>query len=49
MGRMDEATRAFNFLTDKPVRKRTLWRPRRKWEDNIRMYLKDIDMKTRKG
>ena len=35
------------FLTGKPTAKRPLERPRRRWEDNIRMYLKEIDINTR--
>ena len=30
------------FLTGKPTGKRPLGRPRRRWEDNIRMDLKEI-------
>ena len=33
------------FLTGKPTGKRPLGRPRRRWEDNIRMDLQDIDMR----
>ena len=33
---------AFNILTAKPTGKRPLARPRRRWENNIRMYLKEI-------
>ena len=31
----------------KPTGKRPLGRPRRGWEDNIRMYLKEIGVNTR--
>ena len=31
---------AFKILTGKPTGKRPLGRPRRRWEDNIRMNLK---------
>jgi hypothetical protein len=31
----------------KPTGKRPLWRPRRRWEDSIRMDLKEIDANTR--
>ena len=37
---MKEGRSAFKILTDKPTRKRPLGRPRRRWEDNIRMDLK---------
>ena len=33
-----------NFLTGKPTGKRPLGRPRRRWEDNIRMDLEEIDI-----
>jgi hypothetical protein len=37
---MEEGGSAFKILTSKPVGKRPLGRPRRRWEDNIRMNLK---------
>ena len=37
----------FKILTDKPTGKRLLGRPRRRWEDNIRMDLKEIGINTR--
>ena len=37
LARIEEATSAFNILTGKPTEKRPLGRPRRRWEDNIRM------------
>ena len=39
---MEEGRSAFKFLTVKPTGKRPLGRPRRRWEDNIRMGLKEI-------
>jgi hypothetical protein len=33
---------AYRILVGKPERKRPLGRPRRKWEDNIRMDLREI-------
>ena len=36
-----------NFLTGKPTGKRPLERPRRRWEDNIRMDLEEIGISTR--
>ena len=36
---MEESRSAFKILTDKPTGKRPLGRPRRRWEDNIRMDL----------
>ena len=38
---------AFKILTGKPSGKRTLGRPRRRWEDNIRMDLEEIGINTR--
>ena len=39
---MKDGRTAFKVLTGKPTRKRPLGRPRRRWEDNIRMDLKEI-------
>ena len=33
---------AFKMLTGEPTGKRPLGSPRRKWEDNIRMYVEGI-------
>ena len=50
VARREEGRRAFNILTGKPAGNRPLGRPRRRWEDNIRMNLKDIVLiKLRKG
>ena len=35
---------AFKILTGKPIGKRPLGRPRRRWEDNVRMDLEEIGM-----
>ena len=40
LARMEEGGSAFKILTDIPAGKRPLKRPRRRWEDNIRMDLK---------
>ena len=40
---MEEGRSAFKILTDRPTGKRPLGRPRRRWEDNIRMSFKEID------
>ena len=40
--RMEEGRSAFIVLTGKPTGKRPLGRPRRRWEDNIRMDLEEI-------
>ena len=39
---MEEGRSAFKILTNKPTGKRPLWRPRLRWEDNIRMDLEEI-------
>ena len=40
VARMEEGRIAFKILTDEPTGKRPLRKPRLRWEDNIRMYLK---------
>ena len=44
---MEKGRSAFKILTGKPIGKRPLGRPRRRWEDNIRMDLKEIGINTR--
>ena len=39
---MEEGRSDFKILTGKPTGKRTLGRPRRRWEENIRMDLEEI-------
>ena len=39
---MQEGRSAFKTLTGKPTGNRPLGRPRRRWEDNIRMDLEEI-------
>ena len=39
---MEEGRSAFKILTGKPTGKRPLGRPRRRWEDSIRMDLEEI-------
>ena len=39
---MEEDRSAFKILTGKPTGTRPLGRPRRRWEDNIRMDLEEI-------
>ena len=46
---MEEGTSAFKILTFKPTGKRPLGRPRRRWEDNIRMGLEEIGIMRRIG
>ena len=38
---MEEGRSAFEILTGKLTGKRPLGRPRRRWEDNIRMHLEE--------
>jgi hypothetical protein len=47
VARMEESRSAFKMLTGTPARKRPLGRPRLRWEDNIRMDLKEMGMNTR--
>ena len=42
VARMEEGRSAFKILTGKPTGKRLLGRPKRRWEDNIRMDLEEI-------
>ena len=39
---MEEGRSALKILTGKPTGRRPLGRPRRTWEDNIRMDLEEI-------
>ena len=45
--RMEEGSSAFKILTCRPTGKILLGRPRRRWEDNIRVDLKVIGISTR--
>ena len=40
LAEMEESRSAFKILRGTPVGKRPLGRPRRRWQDNIRMNLK---------
>ena len=44
---MEESRSAFKSLTGTPAAKGPLGRIRRRWEDNIRMDLKEIGINTR--
>ena len=44
---MEEGRIDFKSLTGPPTRKRSLGRPLSRWEDNFRMYLKEIGINTR--
>ena len=47
VARMEEGSSAFKILTGKPGGKGPLGRPRRRWEDNSRLDLKEIGINTR--
>jgi hypothetical protein len=42
VARMGEVRGAYNILVERPEGRRPLGRPRRRWEDNIEMDLKEI-------
>jgi hypothetical protein len=44
---MEEGRSVFKIVIGKPIGKGSLGRPRRRWEDNIRMYLKEIGVNVR--
>ena len=44
---MEEGSSAFKILRGTLTGKRPLGRPRRRWEDNIRIDLKEIGINTR--
>ena len=44
--KMEEDRGAFKILTGAPAGKRPLGGPRRRWEDNIRIYLIEININT---
>ena len=47
VARIEEGRSAFKILTGKPAGMRSLERPIRKWENNIRIKLKEISINTR--
>jgi hypothetical protein len=42
VARMGEKRKVYTVMVGKPEGKRALGRPRRRWEDGIRMYLREI-------
>ena len=42
LARMEQFRNAFRVLVGKPESKRTLGRPRLRWEDNIKMDLREV-------
>ena len=47
LARKEEGRSAFKILTGRSAGKRPIGRPRRRWEDNIRMNVKVIGINTR--
>ena len=47
VARLEEGKSAFKILTGKLTGKRHFGRPGHSWEDNIRMYLEEIDINAR--
>jgi hypothetical protein len=45
VARMGEERNVYNVLVRKPEGKRPLGRPRRRWEDGIRMDLREIGLR----
>jgi hypothetical protein len=43
---MGEERKVYKVLVGKPEGKRPLVRPRRRWEDGIRMYLREIGLRV---
>ena len=42
VARMEKFRNAYRVLVEKPESKRPLGRPRRRWEDNIKMDLREV-------
>ena len=42
VARMEQSRNAYRVLLGKPERKRSLGRPRRRWEDNIKIDLREV-------
>jgi hypothetical protein len=49
VARMEEQRKVYKILMGKPEGKRPLGRPRRRWEDGIRMNLREIGLGGRCG
>jgi hypothetical protein len=47
LDKMGDGRTAFKMLTGTSARMRSLRMPKRRWEDNIRMDLKEIDINAR--
>jgi hypothetical protein len=46
---MGERTGAYRAVVGKPEGRRPLGRPRRRWEDNIKMYLREVGWGAQTG
>ena len=46
VARIEEIKSVFQILTGKPTEKRLIGRPRRRWEENIRMDIEEISINT---
>jgi hypothetical protein len=46
IARMEQMRHANKSLAGKPEGKRPLVRPRRRWEDNIRMHLREVGLEV---
>ena len=42
VARTEQSRNAYKVFVGKPEGKRPLGRPRRRWEDNIKMYLREV-------
>ena len=49
VARVDERRGAYRVLVEKPERKRSLRRPRRRWEDNIKMVIQEVEWREWTG
>ena len=49
VARMEQSRYAYRVLVGKPERKRPLGRPRRRWEDNIKMDLREVGVILENG
>ena len=47
VARMEQFRNAYRLLVGKPESKRPLGRPRRRWEDDIKMDLREVGCDTR--
>ena len=47
VARVEEGRTAFKILTGSPAGNRPIGRPNRRWEDDIRMDLKEIGIHTK--